>query len=157
MWNFIRKLFGGQNRSKTTVIEVKIDGQAIVRSVQAAQHRRQRLLNEAPAELPYDSIRTVAVRKAKNPYSLSKYPVFYISGATEQDAIEAFINSNPRAKIISFYVNGAAQDFHPGRDGHSPTYNVATREMKIIFEENRFMEKAIKAWLVAQYNRIKDG
>jgi hypothetical protein len=80
--------------------------------------------------------------------------MFFLTGTTGDDTIEACINSNPKARIISFNVNEPAEDFQPGRYVSTPIYNIVTGEFKIVFEENTFMATAIKEWLRTEYNRI---
>jgi hypothetical protein len=109
---------------------------------------------EKPADLAAGSIRTVEVKKKKHPYSSGKHPVFYLTGVVGEDRIEAFINSNPSAKVISFYVNGRADDFRPARSANNPIYNLSTGEIRVVFPENRFMETAIRAWLDDEYRRL---
>jgi hypothetical protein len=159
MWAFLRKLLGKTEpqkpkavRQETTV--VKVDIEETLRFVNAAQERRKKLKMNPSADLPAGAIQTVSIRKAENPNSLSKYPVFYLKGTTGQDSIEAFINSNPRARIISFYINGPVQDFQPGKDAASPIYNIVTGEFRLAFEENAFMITAIKHWLRTEHERI---
>jgi hypothetical protein len=154
MWDFLRKFFRKAEPERSTVTKIKIDVDEICRSVNAKQERRQRILRNPPEHLPADAIRTVHVRREENPHSLSKYPVFYLTGITGGDTIEAFINSNPKARIISFYVNGPVRDFQPGRDVTTPIYNIVTGEFRIVFEENAFMATAIKNWLRTEYGRI---
>jgi hypothetical protein len=152
MFGFLKKLFQEKEQQKT--ITIKIDAEKIMQSVNASKERRKRILKNKPSDLPADAIRTIHVKREKNPSSLSKYPVFYITGTTGEDTIEAFINSNPRARIISFYVNGSAPDFQPGKNVISPIYNIVTGEFRIVFEENTFMAAAIREWLKKEYNRI---
>lgn len=159
MWTFFRKLLGKPEPQYPKVVRqetmvVKIDIEETLRFMNAAQERRSKLKVNPPADLPAGAIQTVSIRKAENPNSLSKYPVFYLKGTAGQDSIEAFINSNPKARIISFYVNGPVQDFQPGRDAASPIYNMVTGEFRLVFEENAFMVTAIKHWLRTEHERI---
>lgn len=164
MWAFLKKLlhrsepeakpFCKAALPKTIVVNTDMD--KIVLNLDAAQERRRRLLMNPPARLPGDAIRTKNVRKGKNPSAVfrgNKYPVFYVVGTTGDDIIEAFINSNPRARVISFYINGPATDFEPSKDTHSPIYNIVTGELRI-FKEDAYMATAIKQWLRSEHSRM---
>ena len=145
----------GSDKKESIIIKIDIDANEVIKSVEATRDRKRRLKKNPPRDLPADAIKTLSVRKTENPNSLSKYPVFYLTGQAGDDTLEAFINSNPSARIISFYVNGPADDFQPGRNVASPIYNIVTGDFRIVFEENNFMATAIKQWLRNEYDRIR--
>jgi hypothetical protein len=134
------------NSDDNTTI-VKIDMDNIMMDLKKFQERRNRLIKNPPAPLPEGSIKTTDRHKKDNPYSSSKYPVYYIKGITDEDYIEAYINSNPKAKIISFAINRPVNDFIPSQQMIEPIYNIETGKIRIDFREDNFMKDAIIYWL----------
>jgi hypothetical protein len=90
--------------TNTTVVHIDVD--AILTNVKKTEARRERLKNNPPKSLSPGSIKTIDCVQKHNPTSLSKYPVYYLKGSVGSDYIETFINTNPKSKYISFYVNG---------------------------------------------------
>lgn len=124
----------------------------IMREIERTQQRRNRILRDKPKPLSSGDIITVGQRHDS---VLMGHCKFFVQGKVGDDMIEACINTNPRALIVSFYVNGPAPEPIDGRFySDTPVFNIKTGELKLIFQENQFMVDAIKYWLLGERERI---
>ena len=135
-----------KNREKIETFTINIDTEKLLINLDKVQKRRAALLKNPPPSLSEDSIKTVDIKK--------DYKKYFITGTVGADTVEACINPHHKSTIINFYVNGSALDTP---DSHHPSFNIKTGELKIVFQENCFMEDAIKKWLIDEYNKVKSG
>lgn len=153
-----RPQFGpGQGQPGATVqdrITGSLHTEEVVAHLEAHRKRRERLLRKQPDDLLDGAIWTVERRKGENQYTLSKYPVWYIKGIVGKDYVTAYLNCNPRASLVPFYVNGEASDFMPGHYKNHPVYNMKTGKITLVFEEDAFMAQAIRVWLQDEYKIV---